>query len=136
MLQQLLPEINKFYVIILKLESVADIKQISEGSPHQLSVLQTDVIGNSYNTGQKQFNPQQEHQEEAFLYGFHDPIADYLESLKSIEVKLFLSNECWFHCLSKMHFCMPWVVSFVRFGSRVSSVNQFFAWLHWKHDFT
>jgi hypothetical protein len=113
--------------------------EISEGSPQQPSVLQIEDIGNSHKTGhvQKQFNFQLErYQEEVLLYGFHDPIVDYLEFLSSTDVKSFLSSECWFWYLFKLHLCMPWVPSFVRSRSKVSPVNQFLVWLHWKHDFT
>ena len=66
---------------------------------------------------------------EVFFYDFEDPIADFLDSLSSIDVKIFQSEGLNF-------FCMRWPS--LLFESRFSRVpiNQFLTWLHWKHAFT
>jgi len=73
---------------------------------------------------------------EVFLYCFHDPIVDYLESLSSSDVKSFFLSECWFCCLFELHFCMPCIPPFIRSRSRILPINQFLVWIHWKHEFT
>lgn len=111
----------------------------SKGSQQQFSILHIEEIGSNYKTRhvQKKFSFQlEQQQEEVFLYDFFDPIVDYLESLSSTNVKLFLSNESWFCCLSKLHFCMPWILLFFRSRSRILPVSPIFSWLHWKHDLT
>jgi len=99
--------------------------EIIEVSPQQLLVLQTDETGSSHETGhiQKQFNLQLEQQEEVFIYYFHDPMVDYLESLSSAHVKPLFFSGCWFSCLFELHFSMPWIPSFFLSRSRVSLVN-------------
>jgi hypothetical protein len=113
--------------------------EISEGSLQQLSILQIEETGNSYKTRHvhKHLSFQlEQHQEEVFIYGFIDPIVDYLDSLSSTDAKSFFSNEGWFYCIFKLHFYMPWVPSFVRSRSIVSPVYQLLVWIHWKNDLT
>jgi hypothetical protein len=85
----------------------------------------------------KYFNFQLEQQhKEVFPYDFDDPIADYLESMSSINVKIFLSEEGWFCHPFKMHFCILGIPLLFGSRSRMLSVNHFLKWLHWKCDFT
>jgi hypothetical protein len=73
---------------------------------------------------------------EVFCYDFEDPFADYLESMSSIDLKIFLPEEDYLYPLFKPFFCMIW--SLLLFGSRFNlmSVDQFLTWLHWKSSFT
>jgi hypothetical protein len=73
---------------------------------------------------------------EVFFHGFYDPITNYLESMSSINIKTFLSDEGQFCFCYQLYFCMIWLPSFFGLRSRTVSVNQFLTWLHWKHDFT
>ena len=77
----------------------------------------------------------QQHKE-VFPIVFYDPVANYLELMSNIDIKIFLSEESWFYQLFKTHFY--WLCILLFFGSRLSmmSVNQFLTWLHWNHDFT
>jgi hypothetical protein len=85
---------------------------------------------------QQHFSQLEQQQNEVFLCDFYDPVADYLESMSSIDVKTFLSNESRFCHLFELHFCMLWFTIFFGYGSKMISVNRFLIWLHWKHDFT
>jgi hypothetical protein len=102
----------------ISLQSCSDL-QIAEGGSH----YQKEDM-------HRPFDLQLKNQEEVFLYGFHDPFADYLESLSNSNVKLFFCYPF------ELHFCISWVPSFVISRLRVSSVSQILVWLHWKHDFT
>jgi hypothetical protein len=73
---------------------------------------------------------------EVFLDVFYDPITNYLESMSSINIKTFLSDEGQFCFCYRLYFCMIWLPSFFELRSRIVSGNQFLTWLHWKHDFT
>jgi hypothetical protein len=84
---------------------------------------------------QRFFQLEQQHKE-VFLYGFNDPIANYLESMDNIDVKIFLSDESWLYHLFKPLFCWLCIPLFFGSRSRTGSVNQFLTWLHWKHEFT
>jgi hypothetical protein len=91
----------------------------------------------SVKSSQHHFNFQLKQQHiEVFLYGFNDPIANYLESMSNICVKLFLSDESWLYHLFKALFCWLCIPLFFGSRSRTGSVNQFLTWLHWKHEFT
>jgi hypothetical protein len=63
---------------------------------------------------QHHFNLQLDQQsKEVLLCEFDDPFADYLESMSSIDVKIFLSEEdCLYH-LFKPLFCMIWLPFFL-----------------------
>jgi len=72
---------------------------------------------------------------EVLLCDFDDPFADFLESMSSIDLKIFLPEEdCLYH-LFKPFYCMIWFPLF--FGSRSSmmALEKFLTWLHWKHHF-
>jgi hypothetical protein len=101
----------------------------------RLSTLQ--LIMRSVKAISKQKSNQLEQQyEEVFLFYFDDPIADYLEIMSSIKIKIFLTDESWFYHLFKPHFCWLCILLFLGSRSRTCSVNQFLIWLHWKHEFT
>lgn len=86
---------------------------------------------------QQHFSFQLEQQHgEVFLFDFNDPIADYLEIMSNLNIKIFLSGEGQFCHLFQLHFCMLWFLIFLGSRSSMMSVNQFLAWLNWKHDFT
>jgi hypothetical protein len=74
--------------------------------------------------------------EEVFLGVFNDPIADYLEFMNNINVKIFPSEEGWFRYPFKIHFCILGIPLLFGSRSRRLSVNHTLTWLHWKHDFT
>jgi hypothetical protein len=85
---------------------------------------------------QRSSDVQSKQQEEVFPYSVIDPFADYLEFSNNINVKLLLSNEGWFCCPFKLHFCMLWFLIFFESRSSMISVDQFLTWLHWKFSFT
>ena len=72
---------------------------------------------------------------EVFHPDFDDPFADFLESMSSIDLKIFLPEEDYLYHLFKPVFCMIWFSWF--FGSRSSmmALRKFLTWLHWKHHF-
>ena len=61
------------------------------------------------------------------FYIFHDLVADYLESMRKIDIRQFVLKECWFCLHHKLQFGIPCVPSFIK--SRVR-VYQFLAWIH------
>jgi hypothetical protein len=73
---------------------------------------------------------------EVFFHNFEDPIADFLDSISSMNVKIFMSEEDYLYHLLKPFFCMVWYS--LLFGSRFSMmpVNHFLTWLHWKYVVT
>jgi len=73
---------------------------------------------------------------EVFFYDFEDPIADFLDSISNIDVKIFLSVGDYLYHPLKPLLCMIWLSLW--FGSRFSMmlVNHLLTWLHWKHVFT
>jgi hypothetical protein len=80
---------------------------------------------------------QLDHQfKKVFLYEFNDPIAGYLDSMSSINPRIFLSEGDYLYHPLKPLFCMIWLS--LLFGSRSSMmpVNQFLTWLYWKYAFT
>jgi hypothetical protein len=115
-------------------------------SPDQQSIvhvsptdLEQPAFNNVISKGSFQylFNLQLEQQsKEVFLDVFNDPIADYLEFMNNINVKLFPLEEGWFCHLFKMHFCILGIPLLFGSRSRKLSVNHLLTWLHWKHDFT
>jgi hypothetical protein len=83
------------------------------------------------------FNLQLDQQfNEVLLCDFDDPIAVYLDSMSSIDPRIFLSKGDYFYHPLKSFFCMIW--SSLLLGSRsiIMTENQFLTWLHWKHAFT
>jgi hypothetical protein len=135
-------QINKPAFTMLEPGSADNIKQhmiSNEISPQPCSDLKVAESGSFHGKENMSriFDLQlEQYQAEVFPYGFHDPFSDYMESLSSSNVKLFLSNKGWFCCPFELHFCMSWVLSFIFSRSRISLVNQLLVWLHWKHDFT
>ena len=86
---------------------------------------------------QQQFGSQLDQQRgEVFHHVFHDPFANYLDSMSSIDPRIFLSKGDYFYHPLKSFFCMIW--SSLLLGSRsiIMTENQFLTWLHWKHAFT
>ena len=73
---------------------------------------------------------------EVFLDVFNDPIADYLEFMNNINVKIFPLEEGWFCHPFKMHFCILGIPLLFGSRSRRLLVNHPLTWLHWKYDFT
>jgi hypothetical protein len=115
-------------------------------SPEQQSILhfsparvEQPTFNNEISKGsfQHHFNLQLDQQlEEVLFYDFQDPIADILDSISSIGVKIFLSEgDCLNHLLKPL-FCMIWPSLLFSSRSIMVTVNQFLTWLHWKHDFT
>ena len=101
--------------------------------------LEQPAFNNVINKGSFQylFNLQLEQQSKEVLFcEFDDPIARYLDSMSSINPKIFLSEGDCLHHLLKPLFCMIWPS--LLFGSRsiMMTVNQFLTWLHWKFDLT
>ena len=68
---------------------------------------------------------QDQQHKKVFPIGFYDPVADYLELMRRIDIKIFLSEESWFYHRFKPLFCWLCIPLFFRSGSRTSSVNQF-----------
>jgi hypothetical protein len=72
--------------------------------------------------------------QKVFCYDFEDPFADFLESMSSIDLKIFLPEEDY--PLFKPFFCMIRLLLLFKSRSRMLPVNKFLTWLHWKHEFT
>jgi hypothetical protein len=115
-----------------------------KGSDQQLSLHFPPTKGEQFTFNidisegnQHHFNFQLKHcYEEVFLCDIYDPIENYLESMSSIYVKVFLSDESWLYHLFKPLFCWLCIPLFFGSRSRIGSVNQFLIWLHWKHELT
>ena len=73
-------------------------------------------------------------QHEVFPYSFIDRFVDYMESLSSSDVRLFLGGRIF--PSFEINFDIPWVPLSIICKSEVLPVSQIFVWLHWKHDFT
>ena len=74
-------------------------------------------------------------QQKVFPYSFIDPFVDYMESLSSSNVRLFLTNEGWLFSSFERNFDIPWAPLFIISRLEVLPVSQIFVWLHWKRDF-
>ena len=85
---------------------------------------------------QKHLNQLEQQQEEVFPCKFDDPIADYLDSMSNIYVKIFLSDESWFYHLFKPLSDSMFIPLFFGSRSRILSASLFLTWLHWKNEFT
>ena len=107
-----------------------------KGSDQQLSLhfLLTEVEQYTFSINISKGRDQ--HHKEVFPVGFYDPIANYLESMNNIDVKIFLSDESWLYHLFKPLFCWIYIPLFLGSRSRIILVDQFLTWLHWKHDVT
>jgi hypothetical protein len=88
------------------------------------------------NEEQLQHSQLEQQFKEVFFHNFEDPIEDFLDSISSMNVKIFMSEEDYLYHLLKPFFCMIWYS--LLFGSRFSMmpVNHFLTWLHWKYDVT
>ena len=103
--------------------------------PSQSEVEQSTINIVITESSQQQHFIKLEHQhKKVFLVGFYDPVADYLELMSSIDIKMFLSDDSWFCHPSKLHCCMLGLHLFFRSRSRISLADPFLTWLHWKHD--
>jgi hypothetical protein len=97
----------------------------------------TFIIEIKEDSQQHHFRLQSEQKlEEVFLYYFIDPIADFLESLSSIKIKILLSDEGCFYHFFGTHLCWLRILLSLGSRSRMLSANKFLTWLHWKHEFT
>jgi hypothetical protein len=98
------------------------------------SIFSSEFCGG--NEEQLQHSQLQQQLKQVFFHDFEDPIADLLDYISSVDVKIFLSEgNCLYHLLQLL-FCMIWPS--LLFGSRsiIMTENQFLTWLHWKHAFT
>ena len=105
-----------------------------KGSYQQLSLhfLLTEVEQSTFNIN---INEGKYHQhKKVFPIVFYDPVADYLELISNIDIKIFLSDDSWFRHPLKLHCCMLGFHLFFRSRSRISSAEKLLTWLHWKHD--
>jgi hypothetical protein len=68
--------------------------------------------------------------EEVFLYYFIDPIANCLESLSSIKIKILLPDEGCFYHFFETHLCWLCILLSLGSRSRMLSANKFLTWLH------
>jgi hypothetical protein len=71
-----------------------------------------------------------------FCYDFEDPFADFLESMSSIDLKIFLPEKDYLYPIFKPFVCMIRLILLFKSRSSMQPVNKFLTWLHWKHDFT
>ena len=105
--------------------------------PSQSEVEQSTInVEISESSRQKHFIKLEQQHKNSFLIGFYDPIADYLELISSVDIKIFFSDDSWFHHPLKLHCCMLGFHLFFESRSRISSADQLLAWIHWKHDVT
>jgi hypothetical protein len=112
-------EIFEIYEDFVTVENISHHDQeINEGNNQQNFIFQLE-----------------QQQREVFIWGFIDPIVDYLEFMSNIKVKIFLSDDDWFCHLFKLYFYMLWFPLFFGFRSRRLPVNQFISWLHWRFSF-
>jgi len=115
----------------------SDQKSVLYVSPADLkqSTYSSEFRGGNEEQLQQNFQLEQQLQE-VFHCEFNDPFADFLESMSSIDVKIFLPKKDHLCHLFKSPFCIIW--SSLLLGSRsiMMTVNQFLTWLHWKSSFT
>jgi hypothetical protein len=107
------------YVPPAKIQQSTFINEFGEGNEEQL-----------------QHSQLQQQLQEVFHHVFHDPIADLLDSMSSINPRIFLlAGDCFDH-LFEPSFCMIWYLLLL--GSRFSKmpVNHNLTWLHWKSSVT
>jgi len=82
------------------------------------------------------FNLQLDQQsKKVLLCDFDDPFADYLESMSSIDLKIFLPEEDCLYPLFKHLFYMIWLPLLFESRSKMP-VNHNLTWLHWKSSVT
>ena len=77
-----------------------------KGSDHLLSLHSdlTKVEQSTFNIDISEGKHQQH--KKVFPIGFYDPVADYLELMSNIDIKIFLSDDSWFYHPLKLHCCM------------------------------
>jgi hypothetical protein len=105
---------------------------------HPAKIQQSTFI-NEFGEGneeQLQHSQSEQQLQEVFHHVFHDPIADWLDSFNSINIKIRMSEEGYLFYLLKPFFCMRWYLLLL--GSRFSKilVNHNLTWLHWKSSVT
>ena len=61
---------------------------------------------------------------EVNFYIFHDPVGDYLEYMRKIDIRPFMLKECWFLVHHKLHFSMHWIILVFQSRSKVQSINS------------
>jgi hypothetical protein len=88
------------------------------------------------NEEQLQHSKLEQQLKEVFFHDFEDPIADLLDSISSMNVKIFMSEEDYLIHLLKPFFCMIWSSLLFKSRFNMMPVNQFLTWLHWKSSFT
>jgi hypothetical protein len=88
------------------------------------------------NEEQLQHSQLEQQFKEVFFHNFEDPIEEFLHSISSMNVKIFMLEEDYLYRLLKPFFCMIWYSLLFGSRSRKLSVNHLLTWLHWKHDFT
>jgi hypothetical protein len=72
---------------------------------------------------QLQYSHLEQQHRKVFLYGFNDLIANYLESMRNIYVKIFLPDESWIYHLFKPLSCSIYIHLFLGSRSRILSAN-------------
>ena len=82
--------------------------------PSQLEVEQSTVnIVITESSQQQHFIKLEKQHKKVFLVGFYDPIDYYLELMRSIDIKIFLSDDSWFFHPSKLHCCIQGFIYFL-----------------------
>jgi len=121
------------------LEIHATVTEVHATDPEAPEISYQEVTGVSFpqqKNRQKIFVLQQKQPEEVFIFNFSDPFSDYLESLSSFDVRVFMLNEDWLLCPMELHISILWFLAFFVPGLRDLQANKIIVWLHWKHAFT
>ena len=119
-----------------EISSSPDQQSIGNVSPADLEQF-THIIEINEDSQPHHFRLQSEQKlEEVFHYFFIDPIAAFLESLSSIKIRIFLSDERCFCHFSRTYLCWLRILLFLGSRSRILSTNKFLTWLCWKCAFT
>jgi hypothetical protein len=105
---------------------------------HPAKIQQSTFI-NEFGEGNEeklQHSQSEQQLQEVFHHVFHVPIADWLDSFNSMNIKIRMSEEGYLFYLLKPFFCMRWYLLLL--GSRFSKilVNHNLTWLHWKSSVT
>jgi hypothetical protein len=109
-------------------------KQKGPDQQPALYVFPAEIPQPTFNRETNELSQQQI--KEVFCYDFEDPFAVFLDSMSSIDLKIFLPEEDYLYPLFKPFFCMIWLLLLFKSRSSMLPVNKFLTWLHWKHDFT
>jgi hypothetical protein len=102
--------------------------------PPTLYVSLAEIPQPTFNRETNELSQQQI--KEVSCYDFEDPFADFLDSMSSIDLKIFLPEEDYLYPLFKPFFCIIWLLLLFKSRSSMLPVNKILTWLHWKHDFT